>query len=271
MDVPASMMGPVTTRRPVLRIAGSQRDWLMDEVVTELPLTLIVNGVELATLVTTPADLEDLVYGFLVSEMVVDGPQAIREIAFDQESQSARVDADASPDMAAQHMFERRYITSCCGKGRASIYFQSDAAALRKVGVGQMVSAATALELLVRLQQRSDIFRRTGGVHNVALANTEGEVLAVRADIGRHNALDKLYGHCLRARIPTSDLMAVLSGRISSEILLKAAKLGLPIVLSKSAPTELALALADEIGITVIGFAREARLNVYTHPERVEV
>jgi FdhD protein len=108
-------------------------------------------------------------------------------------------------------------------------------------------------------------------VHNVALANTPGEVLAVRADIGRHNALDKLYGHCLRQQIATGDLLAVLSGRISSEILLKAAKLGLPMVLSKSAPTELALALADEIGITVIGFARQDRLNVYTHPERVVV
>ena len=271
MTVPASMMGPVTTRRAVLRIVGSQRDWLMDEVVTELPLTLIVNGVELATLVTTPADLEDLVYGFLVSEMVVDGPQAIRAIAFDQEVQAARVEADASMAGAAQRMFERRYITSCCGKGRASIFFQSDEGALRRVGTGQTIAAGTALELLIRLQQRSDIFRRTGGVHNVALANTPGEVLAVRADIGRHNALDKLYGHCLRQQIATGDLLAVLSGRISSEILLKAAKLGLPMVLSKSAPTELALALADEIGITVIGFARQDRLNVYTHPERVVV
>ncbi len=271
MSEPVAMMGPATTRRPVLRIEGGQADWIIDEVVTELPLTLIVNDVEVATLVTTPSDLEDLVYGFLVSEQVVPGAEAIRAVAFDAEGQAARITADAAVEDAGARMFQRRYVTSCCGKGRASIYFESDASAMTPVATGQKVSARTALELLQRLQQRSDIFRRTGGVHNVALATGTGEVLAVRADIGRHNALDKLYGHCLRQRIATSDLMAVLSGRISSEILLKAAKLGLPLVLSKSAPTELALALADDIGITVIGFARQDRLNVYTHPERVLV
>lgn len=266
-----AMMGPATTRRPVLRIEGSQADWILDEVVTELPLTLIVNGIEVATLVTTPSDLEDLVYGFLVSEQVVPGPEAIRSVSFDSEGQAAHVEADAAVEDAGARMFQRRYVTSCCGKGRASIYFESDAAALRPLTGGQAVAAQTALDLLLRLQQRSDIFRRTGGVHNVALASASGEVLAVRADIGRHNALDKLYGHCLRQHIVTSDLMVVLSGRISSEILLKAAKIGLPLVLSKSAPTELALALAEDIGITVIGFARQGRLNVYTHPERVVV
>ncbi len=266
-----AMMGPATTRRPVLRIEGNQADWIIDEVVTELPLTLIVNEVEVATLVTTPGDLEDLVFGFLVAEQVVPGADAIRSLDFDAEGQAVRVTADAAVEDAGARMFQRRYVTSCCGKGRASIYFESDAAALRPVAGGQKVSAQTALELLLRLQQRSDIFRRTGGVHNVALADTAGEVLAVRADIGRHNALDKLYGHCLRQNIATSNLMAVLSGRISSEILLKAAKLGLPLVLSKSAPTELALALAEDIGITVIGFARQGRLNVYTHPERITV
>ena len=266
-----ALMGPATTRRPVLRVESGQADWIIDEVVTELPLTLLVNGVEVATLVTTPSDLEDLVYGFLVAEQVVPGPEAIRGVAFDADAQAALVDAATDVENAGARMFERRYVTSCCGKGRASIYFASDASALRPVATGQTVAAATALALLSRLQQRSDIFRRTGGVHNVALATTGGEVLAVRADIGRHNALDKLYGHCLRQEIATEDLMAVLSGRISSEILLKAAKLGLPFVLSKSAPTELALALADEIGITVIGFARQERLNVYTHPERVLV
>ncbi len=264
-----AMMGPATTRRPVLRVEDDQADWIIDEVVTELPLTIVVNDVEIATLVTTPSDLEDLVYGFLVAEQVVPGAEAIRSVAFDAEDQIAHVEADASVEDAGARMFQRRYVTSCCGKGRASIYYESDAAALRPVEGGQTVAAQTALELLLRLQQRSDIFRRTGGVHNVALASTSGEVLAVRADIGRHNALDKLYGHCLREKIATGDLMAVLSGRISSEILLKAAKLGLPLVLSKSAPTELALALAEDIGITVIGFARQGRLNVYTHPERI--
>jgi len=264
-------LGPATARRAVLRIEGRRADWVMDEVATELPLTLRVNGVEVATLVATPADLEDLVYGFLVSERVVPSAETVRAIAFDPAGPSADVTADAEVEDAGARMFQRRYVTSCCGKGRASIYFESDASALQPVSEGRPLRARTALELIRDLQERSDLFRRTGGVHNVALATPEGEVLAVRADIGRHNALDKLYGHCLRNALPTSDLLAVLSGRISSEILLKAAKLRLPIVLSKSAPTELALALADEIGITVVGFARQDRLNVYTYPGRVLV
>jgi FdhD protein len=241
----------------------------MDEVATEMPLTLFVNNVEVATLVATPTDLEDLVYGFMVSEGIVGGAQAVRIVDVDTEAQAARVLADANVSAAAQKMFERRYIASCCGKGRASIYFESDASALEPITGGPVLDLGTALGLVARLQGESDIFRRTGGVHNVALSRPDGTLVATRADIGRHNALDKLYGHCLRSGIDTSELMCVLSGRVSSEMLLKAAKLRCAIVVTKAAPTELALALAEEIGVTVVGFARGDRINVYTHAERI--
>jgi FdhD protein len=124
-------------------------------------------------------------------------------------------------------------------------------------------------ELMKKMQESSAHFQQTGGVHNAALCTSEGIVVA-RTDIGRHNALDKLFGYCLVNRIPLKDKMIAFSGRISSEVLLKAAKIGVGIILSKSAPTNLALDLAEELGITTVGFIRGNGFNVYTHQERIQ-
>lgn len=118
------------------------------------------------------------------------------------------------------------------------------------------------------LEKSASVFQETGGVHNAALCTQTGIVLA-RMDIGRHNALDKIYGHCLKNNISVRDKVIAFSGRISSEILLKVAKIGCEIILSKSAPTELALELAEELGITTVGFIRGGSFNLYTHPERI--
>ena len=118
------------------------------------------------------------------------------------------------------------------------------------------------------MQNSSTIFQDTGGVHNAALCDKNGMVVA-RTDIGRHNALDKIYGYCLKHSISIEDKVIVFSGRISSEILIKVAKIKCGIVLSKSAPTELSLRLAEELGITTVGFIRNKSLNIYTNPERI--
>ena len=123
--------------------------------------------------------------------------------------------------------------------------------------------------LMNLMQQSASTFQQTGGVHNAALCDRKSIILS-RMDIGRHNALDKIYGYCLKNDIAIEDKILVFSGRISSEILLKVAKIGCEIVLSKSAPTELALELAEELGITTVGFIRNGSLNVYTHAERIE-
>lgn len=135
-------------------------------------------------------------------------------------------------------------------------------------GVHVQVAAEDCFRLMKEMQQSADTFHHTGGVHNAALCDVNGIILS-RMDIGRHNALDKIYGYCLRNAISIKDKIIVFSGRISSEILLKVAKIGCEIILSKSAPTELALQLAEDLGITTIGFIRNHSLNVYTHPERV--
>jgi FdhD protein len=130
------------------------------------------------------------------------------------------------------------------------------------------ITTEDCFHLMHEMQDGANIFKKTGGVHNAALCDVHGIVLS-RMDIGRHNALDKIYGHCLRHHISMQDKIIVFSGRISSEILLKVSKIGCEIVLSKSAPTELALQLAEQLGITTVGFIRQDTLNIYTHPQRI--
>jgi FdhD protein len=119
------------------------------------------------------------------------------------------------------------------------------------------------------LQQNSGDFQKTGGVHNAALCTVD-KLITTRTDIGRHNALDKIYGYCLRNKLPLMDKLLAFSGRVSSEVALKAAKIGVGILLSKSAPTDLALSLSHDLGITIVGFIRGTQLYVYTHPERIK-
>lgn len=130
------------------------------------------------------------------------------------------------------------------------------------------ITTEDCFRLMHDMQEGADIFKQTGGVHNAALCNVNGIILS-RMDIGRHNALDKIYGYCLRNNISMQDKIIVFSGRLSSEILLKVSKIGCEIVLSKSAPTELALQLAEQLGITTVGFIRQQALNIYTQPQRI--
>jgi FdhD protein len=119
-----------------------------------------------------------------------------------------------------------------------------------------------------RFQHSSEVFRTTGGAHSAALCR-EGEIVVFAEDIGRHNAVDKIFGRCLLDSIGTDGGVIVTSGRISSEILLKVGKRNIPILISKSAPTDLGVKLADDLGITLVGFVRGRRMNIYTHSWRV--
>ena len=266
-----SFQQPTTTERMVLRLSGNEGTWVRDQVVTEWPLTLYLNGEEFVTLVASPDHLDELVTGFLASEGVIESLDEIEGLSFDPETGDARAKLSVDTAGLKDKLFARRYITSCCGKGRAAIYFDNDYRTAKAVTSDLTVTPGDAKDLIAKLQESSDVFRATGGVHNACFASPEEGIWVARSDIGRHNALDKLYGWSLIHGRNVTQAVVAFSGRVSSEILLKVSKMQIPIVLSKSAPTELALALADEIGITVIGFARQDRLNVYTHPERILV
>ncbi|SEM67924.1 formate dehydrogenase accessory sulfurtransferase FdhD [Lihuaxuella thermophila] len=257
----------LTTNRNIFKYTENSRTEREDEIAVEYPLTVVLNGDEFATLVCSPSDLEDLVIGFLASEGVIRFPDEIKTISLDEKGGFAYVEITHQKPAGAE-FYSKRFIGSCCGKSRQSFYFYNDVKTAKTVLTRAQITVAQCFRLMRLLQQHSSEFKNTGGVHNAALCDPHS-ILIARTDIGRHNTLDKIYGHWLRNRIPLHDKLIVFSGRISSEVLLKTAKIGVGIILSKSAPTDLALQLADQLGITVVGFIRGDQCNVYTHPERI--
>ncbi|GAB6934425.1 MAG: formate dehydrogenase accessory sulfurtransferase FdhD [Calditerricola sp.] len=259
---------PVTQQRPILRYENGRLHSTIDTVASEYALTVYVDDEELATLVCTPSHLDELVVGFLAAEGVIRSDEEIVSLALDTAGGFAYVET-AGKRRFSQRFFNKRYIPSCCGKGRQSFYFFNDVQTAKPVEQAPTLVPDDVLRLIGALQASSHVFADTGGVHNAALCTRAG-IVAVRTDIGRHNALDKLYGYCLQHNVPRGDKLLAFSGRLSSEVILKAAKMGIGVVLSKSAPTELGLRIADELGITAIGFVRDTRFNVYTHPHRLQ-
>lgn len=257
----------VTTKRKVLKYAGTALLEQQDEIVSEYPLTIVLNGEEFATLVCTPTDLEDMAIGFLASEGVIRFADEIKSMMVDEQNGFAYVEMTNKQPVGTQ-FYSKRFIGSCCGKSRQSFYFYNDVKTAKTVMSKAGITVDQCFHLMGLLQQSSSYFQNTGGVHNAALCDQDSIIIA-RTDIGRHNTLDKIYGYWMRNRIPLQDKCIVFSGRISSEVLLKVAKIGVGIILSKSAPTDLALQLADDLGITVVGFIRGQKCNVYTHPERI--
>ncbi|MCR8631017.1 formate dehydrogenase accessory sulfurtransferase FdhD [Paenibacillus radicis (ex Xue et al. 2023)] len=258
---------PVTVIWPITKYVAGELQQLKDEVVTEFPLTIKLDREEFATIVCTPTDLEDMVIGFLASEGIIRSLSELHCLSIDDSRGIAEVEL-VNKQSTAKDWVNKRFIGSCCGKSR-QFYYHNDARTAKTIPVGSaMVTAEQCLELMRQLQQASPEFQSTGGVHNAALCDNEG-MLTTRTDIGRHNALDKIYGYCIRKHIPLKGKIITFSGRVSSEVLLKIAKIGAGIILSKSAPTQLALQLADELGITVVGFIRGQSFNIYTHPERI--
>ncbi len=255
-------------QRTIRRFSNGQFHDVRDTVVTEHAVTIYINGKEFMTIVCTPEYIEDMVIGFLASEKIIGKFSDIKNIWLEANAEFIHVETEKTFPFYEQ-LHSKRYITSCCGNGRQGFVFANDALTAKKMTDKTVrLKPEHCFFLMDELEKSASVFQETGGVHNAALCDPTGIVLA-RMDIGRHNALDKIYGHCLKNNISVRDKVIAFSGRISSEILLKVAKIGCEIILSKSAPTELALELAEELGITTVGFIRGGSFNLYTHPERI--
>lgn len=257
---------PTTQTRQITRVTDGRAVVEEDVIATEYALTIYVNSQEMATIVCTPDNLEDLVIGFLASEGVIRSIDQIQSLTVSTFRGTARVQTDNSVNFN-QAFYNKRYIASCCGKSRQGFYFFNDAQTAKRVDDPVQFTSATAVALMDAMEREIGLFQDTGGVHTAAICDAGG-LLVVRSDIGRHNALDKLFGYVLRTKLQTVGKFVAFSGRISSEVLLKVAKIGIGVVLAKSAPTALAIDMAQDLGITAVGFIRGASFNIYTHPER---
>ncbi len=254
-----------TERLPIQRVTKEGKKDTEDLVTRELPLTIILNNQELVTLLCSPTDLKYLAIGFLSSEGLVKSKDEIKKITVDDQRGVVRVETEEDKESANELIF-KRFITSGCGRG-TSFYSATDATG-QKVESQLEVPVQDVFTLVGEFQHHSYVFRTTGGVHSAALCDTKS-ILLFSEDIGRHNAIDRIFGECLLQDIPTDDRIIITSGRISSELLLKVAKRNIPILISRSAPTDLGVKLADDLGITLLGFVRGKRMNAYTNDWRI--
>ncbi|WP_308639951.1 formate dehydrogenase accessory sulfurtransferase FdhD [Paenibacillus silvisoli] len=261
------MLPSITAKWRIRKYSGGGASSLLeDDIATEYPLTIRLDGEEFATIVCSPTDLEEMTAGFLASEGIIRQAAEIESLRVDEERGFVYVELHNKQSTSKEDV-SKRFIGSCCGKSR-QFYFHNDARTARTSMSRMTITPAQCIALMRLLQNSSGEFKLTGGVHNAALCSAD-ELLAVRTDIGRHNALDKLFGYALRQRLSVTDKIIAFSGRLSSEVVLKAAKIGVGILLSKSAPTDLALKLAEDLGITCVGFIRGSEMNVYTHGHRI--
>ena len=255
-----------TASVPVDRFVEGRKTSATDLVVREVPLTIVLNSQELVTLLCSPAGLDYLAVGFLVSEGLLKTREDLRGVTVDDRAGVARVETATDAGLPRDALF-KRVITSGCGRG-ASLYSAADVGTLEKVESRTLVSSAEILALMHQFQQRSEVYRATGGVHSAALCDTK-TTLVFAEDIGRHNAIDKVFGRCLLDDVATEGRIVTTSGRVSSEMLFKVARRGVPLVVSKSAPTNLGIRLAGELGITLVGFVRGKRMTVYSNSWRI--
>jgi len=274
------MSDEVNTRtREVLLVDEHGVQPLPDELAIEaaLEMRLATDGGERALAVTmrTPGHDEELARGFLFAENLIESAEDIASF-----HRPAGLDGDPLPDRLVIRLragieldpdrLERHFFaTSACGLcGKARL----DALGTGRLSEGPVIEPGLLHELPERLRSAQGTFQRTGGLHAAALFSAAGELLAAREDVGRHNALDKLIGWALdERRLPLAGHILLLSGRASYELVQKAARAGVPLVAAVSAPSSLAVALAEDAGMTLVGFLREGRFNVYAGAERLGV
>lgn len=249
-----------TTRKyEIIKIKGDISDKFDDEVIIEYPFTIFIDDEEIITLLCTPKSLEELAVGFLYSEGYINSLDAIEKVLLNEEKGRAYVYLKYRKML---NLSGKRAITSGCGKGTV-FYNVLDSIKCRKIEKTVNISSGTVMKLSKLFNQKSELFLNTGGVHSCGLCDNE-KILYFEEDIGRHNALDKILGISLIEGIDLSDKVVITSGRISSEMLIKTAKRGIPAIVSRSAPTSLAIDMAKELNILLIGFARGEKMNVYT-------
>jgi FdhD protein len=249
---------------PIIRITGKEKIDDEDAVVVEYNLTIVLNGQEVVTLVCSPEKLEFLAAGFLYSQDFITTKDEIKAIVLDKEKGDIDI-TTREPGKFAPDIFSHRLIGS---SGEKAIIQAADLRQELCNATEITVSSCDVVALMGDFIRRSEVYRATGGVHSAALCNSQ-EIILFSDDIGRHNAIDKILGECLLMDIPANDRLLLTSGRVSSEIVLKAAKRNIPILISKSAPTKIGVELADNLGITLIGFARGTNMNIYSHDWRV--
>ncbi len=254
-----------TRKVSIEKIDDNGRHKTEDMVVAEVPLTIFLNDTDVGTLLCSPSDLKFLTVGYLLTEGFIDKATELQDIIVNERGWYVHVNT-ADEVHLPEGRSTRRLVTSGCG----------GAPAMQGVGSGLPVPVSSKIKIdhnvllkgMNTFLKNSTLFRETGAVHSCAIVGTQK--IEYRADdIGRHNALDKVIGWCLQNGVVTEDKAVLTTGRGSSEMVLKSVRAGIPVIVSHSAPTSMAIELAEELGATLVGFARGRRMNIYSHESRI--
>jgi FdhD protein len=241
--------------RTILQLRGGRVEEARRDVVREQPLIISVNGARFVTLLCSPFQLDALVVGYLWMEKVIGSPAEIARLEISEVDGTAAVTLDHPVTLPTE-----RILTSGCGGG---ITFRIDHRLFPPVASTRKVPPQVVTARMKDLFAAAVHYQSSRGIHGAAL--TDGErLVTVAEDVGRHNAVDKVKGEALLKGIPTDDLLLLSTGRISSEMLLKAARMGVPLVASRTSPTEMAVSLAEQLNITVCGYVRPGSIDLYT-------
>jgi FdhD protein len=249
------------------RIKDGSREEIVETVAEEAVLRIFMNQRELVALSCTPDDQDYLAVGFLISEGFLKNKEEIESI--DHSENSVTVRTHPSQDISETPL-PKAVLTSGCGRGKTFVDWEDiDPLEDVMINLDLTLSPGEVLQVMSQFERRSELFRQTGGVHSAALAARDGIVL-FNEDIGRHNAVDKVLGEGFLKGLELKDKFLVISGRVSSDVVSKLLNCGLSMVVSRTAPTSLAVRMAQKVGITIAGFVRGSRMNLYSFPARIQ-
>jgi FdhD protein len=242
---------------------NSVEEW----VAREINLKININGKELVRFACSPVDCKDLAIGFLFTEGIISGLRDIDFLIYNETTTLVEITLNHKTKFDYKNWQTERTMSSGCGQGIIS-KLEYKRKNLLPIDFKINTRPECLSQLFYHLKTNSEWYEKTGCIHQVTLFNND-ETIIIREDIGRHNAVDKVIGAALQCSLNFEETILNCSGRLSSDMILKAAKARIPVVVSRAAPTSLAIEIADELGITLIGFARGKRMNIYSHPERI--
>ncbi|MTJ80037.1 MAG: formate dehydrogenase accessory sulfurtransferase FdhD [Telmatospirillum sp.] len=259
----------VSSGATVTRLIDGRGELCQDVLAEEVPVAMVYNGISHAVMLSSPDHLDDLGLGFSLTEGIIGTPSELYDLELDATCQGVEIRMEIAARRFQALKVRRRALagrTGCglCGVESLDAVTRVDG---RVVARGWPVPAAAVARALPAMQERQTLHRLTGSVHAVAWVSADGRVEALREDVGRHNALDKLIGHLIRGNVDPMTGFALTSSRASYEMVQKAVAAGIGMLVAVSAPTALAVRLAGESGLTLAGFARGNRVVVYSHPE----
>lgn len=243
-------------RELICRFEKEVGSYRIDSVIEEVVFTVLVNGEPYRDMACSPWQIRELVVGSLYTSGRIEEAREIESLEIDECAGTVSVSLAAPTHMPPDGLVIDRVL--CPAPLAAGLHLEP------------VLTAREVSERIEFLEEESRLFRRTGGVHSAVMVDAQGSLMAWFEDIGRHNALDKLVGWCVLNKVDASDKVLLFSGRVLREIIARTVRAGFPIVISPGAPTNLSIRLACDHGVTLIGFAKDGKFNVYTHEARIQ-